>query len=56
MVRNALAAAVLSALLSGPVLAQEASPPPPPPAPTDWRAVSPSDLLVIDTSKGRILV
>ncbi|WEK39886.1 MAG: peptidylprolyl isomerase [Candidatus Brevundimonas colombiensis] len=56
MVRNAWAAAILTAILSGPALAQEASPPPPPPAPADWRVISSSDLLVIDTTKGRILV
>ena len=59
MVRYVLTAAVVAALLSGPALAQEAAtpaPPPPPPAPTDWRAIAPGDLLVIDTTKGRILV
>ena len=59
MVRNVLTAAVVAALLSGPALAQEAAtpaPPPPPPAPTDWRAIAPGDLLVVDTTKGRILV
>jgi peptidylprolyl isomerase len=59
MVRNLLTAASAAALLSGPALAQEAAtpaPPPPPPAPTDWRAIAPGDLLVVDTTKGRILV
>nr|WP_316628446.1 peptidylprolyl isomerase [uncultured Brevundimonas sp.] len=56
MVRNAWAAVILTAILSGPALAQEAAPPPPPPATADWRVISSSDLLVIDTTKGRILV
>ena len=58
MVRHLLTAAVLTAALCGPALAQDAAtaPPPPPPAPTEWRAVAPSDLLVIDTTKGRVLV
>lgn len=32
------------------------APPPPPPAPGEWREVPAENLLVIDTSKGRILV
>ncbi|QDH73823.1 peptidylprolyl isomerase [Brevundimonas sp. M20] len=52
-------------LVTGPVMAQEVGgPPPPPPAPTpqttigstDWRTVAPENLLVIDTTKGRIIV
>jgi len=56
----AIAATLLTA---GGVAAQEATPAPPPPptaettiADTDWRAVPPANLLVIDTTKGRILV
>jgi peptidylprolyl isomerase len=57
----AIAAALLGA---APALAQEPATPPPPPAPTaattiaagDWRAVPAENLLVIDTTKGRILV
>lgn len=54
-----------AALMAGPVMAQEVGgPPPPPPAPTpqttigstDWRTVAPENLLVIDTTKGRIIV
>lgn len=60
-----LVLAVVAALLAGAALAQDAGgPPPPPPPPTpqttitqsDWRAVTPENLLVIDTTKGRILV
>ncbi len=57
----ALFAAVLSA---APVLAQDVGGPPPPPAPTpqttiaatEWRAVPAENLLVIDTTRGRVLV
>ncbi|WP_296820567.1 peptidylprolyl isomerase [Brevundimonas sp.] len=49
--------------LSAPAVAQETVPPPPPPpdegaviAATDWREVPAENLLVIDTSRGRILV
>ena len=52
--RAALAAMVLAGAAT-PVLAQAVPPPPPPPA-AEWRAVAPENLLVIDTSKGRILV
>ena len=59
------AAALLAAvLLAAPVLAQDVGGPPPPPAPTpqttiaatEWRAVPAENLLVIDTTRGRILV
>ena len=49
-------------LMAGAAMAQEAPPPPPPPTPAttvvpqDWRAVPPENLLVIDTTKGRIIV
>lgn len=58
-------AALLAAVLfAAPVLAQDVGGPPPPPAPTpettiaatEWRAVPAENLLVIDTTKGRILV
>lgn len=62
-----ISVAVLMAavVLATPALAQEAGgPPPPPPAPTpettiaatEWRAVPAENLLVIDTTKGRILL
>ena len=54
--RKTLIAAGLAALLTGAAQAQEAAAPPPPPGPTEWRAVAPDNLLVIDTTKGRILV
>jgi peptidylprolyl isomerase len=59
------AATLLAAvLIGGPALAQDVGGPPPPPAPTpettiaatEWRAVPAENLLVIDTTKGRILV
>lgn len=58
----ALAAAAV--LTAGTAMAQDAGGPPPPPPPTpqttinptDWRTVAPEDLLVIDTTKGRVLV
>ena len=60
------AAALLAAVLfAAPVMAQDVGGPPPPPpgptpettiAPTEWRAVPAENLLVIDTTKGRILV
>jgi peptidylprolyl isomerase len=49
-------------LMAGAAMAQEAPPPPPPPTSAttivaqDWRAVPPENLLVIDTTKGRIIV
>ena len=48
----------LAAVIAGatPTLAQEAAPPPPPPPPAEWRAVAPENLLVIDTSRGQVLV
>jgi peptidylprolyl isomerase len=58
-VRDAMIAGALAALIGGSALAQEAdgpATPPPPPGPAEWRAVAPTDLLVIDTTKGRILV
>ncbi|MBI2260419.1 MAG: peptidylprolyl isomerase [Caulobacterales bacterium] len=59
------AAALAAAFFAIPAAAQDAGgPPPPPPAPTpettiaatEWRAVPAENLLVIDTTKGRILV
>ncbi len=62
---GALAAAVALAIAL-PTTAQEAAVPPPPPPPAtvpspaaptqDWRLVAPEDLLIIDTTRGRILV
>jgi peptidylprolyl isomerase len=57
------AVAALGGLLAGPVLAQDVGGPPPPP-PTaattipapEWRPVPDENLLVIDTTRGRILV
>lgn len=55
MIRPALIAAL--SLLAAPALAQTAAPAPAAPAAvSDWRAVAPENLLVIDTTKGRILV
>ncbi|NJC41850.1 peptidylprolyl isomerase [Brevundimonas alba] len=63
--KTVLAAAIAAMLLAAPVLAQDAGgtpPPPPPPTPettiaaTEWRAVPAENLLVIDTTKGRILL
>ena len=62
--RLTLALAAAAALSAGTAMAQDVGGPPPPPPPTpqttinptDWRAVAPEDLLVIDTTKGRILV
>ena len=58
--------AALSVLIAGSALAQDVGgpppPPPPPPAPVttvvlpEWRAVPAENLLVIDTTRGRILV
>lgn len=55
MIRPALIAA-LSLLAAAPVLAQEATPAPAAPAASEWRTVAPENLLIIDTTKGRILV
>ena len=55
MIRPALIAA-LSLLAAAPALAQTAAPAAVAPATSEWRAVAPENLLVIDTSKGRILV
>lgn len=58
----AIAAALGVIGAAGAAAAQETPPPPPPPtaqttiAETDWRAVPAENLLVIDTTKGRILV
>lgn len=54
MIRPALIAA-LSLLTVAPAVAQTAAPAAAP-ATSDWRAVAPENLLVIDTTKGRILV
>lgn len=56
MIRLALIAAQVAsmALLAAPALAQTAAPVPA--TASDWRAVAPENLLVIDTTKGRILV
>jgi len=50
--------AALALLSPGAVLAQTAPAPSPAPAPAtdDWRTIAPENLLVIDTSKGRVLV
>jgi peptidylprolyl isomerase len=60
------AIAIAAALVAGPALTQEVGgPPPPPPAPapvetaiaaSEWRPVPAENLLVIDTTRGRILV
>ncbi|RZJ39841.1 MAG: peptidylprolyl isomerase, partial [Brevundimonas sp.] len=58
------AAAAAALLLAGTATAQDAGGPPPPPPPTpgttitqtDWRTVAPENLLVIDTTKGRVLI
>ncbi|KAK0330378.1 hypothetical protein LTR94_033096, partial [Friedmanniomyces endolithicus] len=47
---------VASALAAWPVMAQESAPVAPAVAAADWRVVPADNLLVIDTSKGRILV
>ena len=63
--RLTLTLAAVAALMTGPAMAQDAGGPPPPPppptpqttiAPTDWRTVSPENLLIIDTTKGRVIV
>jgi len=54
--------ATLFALIAAPALAQDVGGPPPPPTPAttvtvpEWRAVPAENLLVIDTTRGRILV
>ena len=53
--RKAIIAATVAALLAAgaaqaPAVAQTA------PAASDWRTIAPENLLVIDTSKGRVLV
>lgn len=54
--------ALLAGALAGPALAQTAQAVPPPPAPpvsappSEWRTVPPENLMVIDTTKGRVLV
>ena len=53
--KRLLIAALALAGLASPVLAQDA-PPSPPAAASDWRLVAPENLLVIDTSRGRVLV
>ncbi|MBX3477834.1 MAG: peptidylprolyl isomerase [Brevundimonas sp.] len=55
MIRPALLAAALALTSAGPVLAQEAAPAAAP-AVGEWRAVAPDNLMVIDTTKGRILI
>jgi peptidylprolyl isomerase len=53
------ALALLAAVLAGPVFAaapKSPPPAPPPPAETDWRTPDPQNVLVIDTSKGRVIV
>lgn len=55
--QRAIITALFVAVLTGPALAQEtASVSATAPALTDWRTVSPENLLVIDTNRGRILV
>jgi len=61
---SSTAALLAAALFAAPVLAQDVGGPPPPPAPTpettiaatEWRAVPAENLLVIDTTRGRILL
>lgn len=58
------AALLAAALFATPAPAQDVGGPPPPPAPTpettiaapEWRAVPAENLLVVDTTKGRVLV
>ena len=62
--RSHAAVLLAAALLAGPAVAQDVGGPPPPPAPTpettigvtEWRAVPAENLLVIDTTRGRILL
>lgn len=58
MKRFLLLAVIAAAAISAPVLAQKPQPTrtPPVPAAADFRTVSPDNLLVVDTTKGRILV
>ncbi len=58
-----IALSALALLSGGPALAQgkrnpipAAPPAPPPPGPGDWRTVDPENMLVIETSKGRVVV
>ncbi len=61
---SSTAVLLAAALFAAPVLAQDVGGPPPPPAPTpqttiaatEWRAVPAENLLVIDTTRGRILL
>ena len=48
--------AALSLLTAGPTLAAQETPPPPAPPTAEWRTPDAADLLVIDTTRGRILV
>ena len=50
VIAAAAAALLASGMASAPVLAQTAA------SASDWRTVAPENLLVIDTSKGRVLV
>ena len=58
----ALTATLGASLLAGPTLAQAADAAPKPPAPpastpvSEWRVVPPENLMVIDTTKGRVMV
>lgn len=58
--KSALVAAAAALLLTGTAEAQtrrgQATPPPPPPSPAALRPVAADNLLIIDTSKGRVLV
>lgn len=59
--KRLIAFSVATALFTGPVLAQEVGGPPPPSAAMtiaapEWRVVPDENLLVIDTTRGRILV
>ncbi|MDB5469352.1 MAG: peptidylprolyl isomerase [Caulobacter sp.] len=51
--KSALIAAVLTLTVAAPVAALAAAPTL---APTDWRTPNPDDILVIDTSQGRVIV
>lgn len=61
MTRPATLLALAAVMMTGPALAQEVPPPPttevaPPAYSQDWRLVAPENLLIIDTTRGRILV